>query len=136
MEHCNRSSVIIYLNDTVHVNISPNFNPITLTVLTGYCILVASGVVGNALVIKWFLPQRNAAGSKLVIALACTDLFTSILLPFVGIHNTISQALHSEYTWPKWFLGRALCHLMYGLPFVFMSTSAWILVAISVERYR
>ena len=124
------------MNSTAEIDISASFNSVTVSVLTAYGILLVSGVVGNSLVIKWFLPQKNAPGSKLVIALAVTDLVSSILMPFMGTHSIISNTFHPGYTWPKWFLDGALCHVMYGLPLVFVSVSAWILVTISVERYR
>ena len=97
--------------------------------LTLYTFILVSGSVGNALVIRSFIQVPDQPGTKFVIGLAITDVVASILIPFHNIVLLIYQNKH----WP---LGNVGCLLT--IPWIDSLTiaSAWLLVAISLERAR
>ena len=122
---------------TYFISTPANFTAEKITLLICYTILIISGTVGNSMVIKWFISKREIAGSKFVIVLAITDLLNSIASSLVVIHGVVSDGLHPRLHWPpRWYLGEIICRLIMGFPNTFLCASPWLLVAISIERYR
>ena len=100
-----------------------------LSQLILYSIIFGSGTFGNGFVIHLFLKTRDRPGSRFGIALAIIDLVSSIITP---LGNTMIIVFDFQH-WP---LGKIGCFVL--IPWVESTffCSAWILVAISVERFR
>ena len=99
-----------------------------------FSLVVAFGAIGNAFVIYlfWSSKRRRQAGAAFVIALALTDLLSSI---FVSMNAFIMLAMQGTVfkTW-KW--GSFACYILPSLNAFFVTASAWLLTAISLERMR
>ena len=93
------------------------------------------GSLGNCFVIYMFTLTKKSkqAGSGFVVALAVTDLISSIAIPTVPV---IEVVLRIKYMTPYWVLGEWGCYILNDIGPVFVTASSWILVAISVERWR
>ena len=118
------------------LNSQASFPVDNIIAITAYVILIVLGTIGNSFVVKWFLAKRKMTGSKFVIMLALTDLLNSIVSPLDTIHVSVSRGLHPMPFRSRWYLGEFMCSLMSGLPRTLLCASPWLLVAISVERYR
>ena len=94
------------------------------------------GTIGNILVFYWFgvTPRRKLAGSVFVATLAAVDLITSVYLPIDLIHKIVSEAMNPCQ--PPWLLGRVACYVKATWDPVFLFASSWLLVAISIVRWR
>ena len=93
------------------------------------------GSLGNCFVIYIFAmtKRKKQAGSGFVVALAVTDLVSSIAIPTIPV---VEIALRMKYKTPYWVFGKWGCHLINDIGPVFVTASSWILVAISIERWR
>ena len=93
------------------------------------------GVFGNALVVKWFNTgsAKHTVGSRLVVILAINDLISSIVVPFAQVHAILQSSMDP---YGAWYLGKFLCHILPGIQSMFLIATSWILVAISLERFR
>ena len=111
------------------------FDAVEVALLIFNGIVLTSGTVGNILVIRWFgtKEERKKAGNKLVVALAINDFLSSIFVPLFQIHNVIRLALDPPQAW---YLGEVFCYLNFGLPVTFLMVTSFLLIAISVERFR
>ena len=100
-----------------------------------YGVVFLSGTIGNGLVVKWFgtKKERKRAGNKLVVVLAINDFLSSIFVPLLQIHFIISLSLTPRYLW---YLGEGLCRTLFGIQVTFLIATSWLLIAISLERYR
>ena len=98
------------------------------------CVFVV-GVLGNILVMKWFLEpdKRNRPGSVMVITLAFNDMLASIIVPLFRIHLIVAATIRPL---DAWYLGRTLCYTIRGFNLAFVLATSWILVVIATERYR
>ena len=97
--------------------------------LTLFAFILASGTIGNALVIRSFIQVPDQPGSRFVIGLCVLDLMSSLLVP---INNFISKI----YAGKHWPLGKIGCFMMNPWVTPLFWASAWMLVAISLERAR
>ena len=93
-----------------------------------------SGTCGNAFVIKSFATGRQSerAGSRFVIILAAVDIVASIWVPFYTITRVLFY-FSPIYHWPHGKLSCTIIRPLYRSTFY---ASAWLLVAISLERTR
>ena len=100
-----------------------------------YSMVVLFGTVGNILVIRWFVKkeERKKAGNKLVVVLAINDFAASIFVPLLLIHLIITDSTKPQHAW---YLGKVMCRSLLALQLTFLIATPWLLVAISVERYR
>ena len=116
---------------------TPNFTTgdIMLYILLGFVFLC--GTFGNMFTIYGFgfTKKRSQAGTGFIIALAVTDFFASIVIPFDSMTWLTLQAIHPN-TIPPWPFGVVACYLMPSFNTLFMTASAWLLTAISFERSR
>ena len=103
-----------------------NRNDIAYIIL--YSFIFLSGTIGNGWVIKMFLQVPKQPGSRFVVILASVDFFTSILVPF----ETMIKIIHN-YHWP---FGKIGCWLVFPLFRSTFDASAWLIVAVSLERAR
>ena len=94
-----------------------------------YSMIFVSGTLGNGLVINVFRKATDRPGSRFVIILAVIDLVTSVITPL----NNILTILYDFQHWP---LGKIGCFLLKPWMESTFFASAWILVAISAERFR
>ena len=97
--------------------------------LTFYSFILASGTIGNGLVVKYFLRAPNQPGSRFVIGLAIIDFAASILLPL----GNMPILLYGRGHWP---FGKIACLITRLLNLPTFYASAWMLVAICLERAR
>ena len=107
----------------------PLSGKITLCIV--YALIFVTGTIGNASVICTLgLKRRNyrTGGKGLIIALAVTDFFSSIAMPFVMFNDLVSDF--------RWHFGEFGCALFPAMNSMFLFASSWILVAISWERMR
>ena len=107
-------------------------NTVDIIQITSYCFVFISGTIGNAFVVRWFgAPTKiGNAGNKLVVVLAINDFFSSIFVPLYSIHTIVS------YFEGTWHLGKFFCHSLPGLNLTFLYATSFLLVAISMERFR
>ena len=94
-----------------------------------YIFILASGTIGNALVVKSFLQAPDQPGTRLVVGLGIVDLVSSIVVPF----NNIIIIIYDVQHWP---LGRVGCLMIKPWLNSPLFASAWLLVVISFERAR
>ena len=115
---------------------SPSYrDPFTRTeifLLAMYVFVFLAGTVGNGMVIKVFYGNRDQPGSRYVLVLATVDLITSIWIPTTIIGVIVNKVFSAFTSWP---FGKVICYLR---PFEFSLgfASAWLLVAICLERIR
>lgn len=93
-----------------------------------YAIIVIVGLTGNSLVCKVILAQRRRRSNEyFILNLAITDLGTcGLSVPF-----DIAEQLSG-----KFLLGDFLCRVIYPLQTIFMATSVFTLLCLSIERYK
>ena len=110
-------------------------NKTDIVLIIFYGFVVISGTVGNILVIRWFgkKNERQKAGNKLVVVLAINDFLSSILVPLFQIHDLIRISHHPLY---PWYLGEVMCYSLWGLNVTFVYATSFLLMAISIERFR
>ena len=99
-----------------------------ITQLLLYSLIFLLGTMGNGMVIKHFIRAQDRPGSRFVLSLAAVDFLSSILVPFTVIISVIYFP-HS----PLGHIG-ALITAPWTLSTYF--ASAWMLVAVSLERTR
>ena len=92
-------------------------------------LIFVAGTIGNGLVIKSFLRAPEQPGSRFIIGLAVIDLVCSVLVP---LNNMIENVYGREH-WP---LGRVGCLIIKPWMSSTFYASAWMLVAISLQRTR
>ena len=111
------------------------FDGVEVALLNFSGFVLMSGTIGNALVIRWFgtKEERKKAGNKLVVALAINDFLSSIFVPMFQVHEIINVSIKPPHAW---YLGEVFCYLQYGMPLTFLMVTSFLLVAISVERFR
>lgn len=101
---------------------------ITVVQYLFYSVIVLVGLVGNTLVCKVILCQRRRRPNEyFILNLAITDLGTcGLSVPFDMIEQLSGRFL----------MGAFLCRFIYPLQTLFMSTSVFTLLCVSIERYR
>ena len=99
------------------------------TQITLYAFICATGTFGNGMIVNSFLQSINKPGSRFVIALAALDLISSIWIPSLSVLDIVYDRDH----WP---LGKAACVILRPWVSSAVYASAWLLVAISMERGR
>ena len=111
------------------------YKVVDIILIVCYAFVFLSGTVGNGFVISWFgrKSERRKAGNKLVVMLAINDLLSSIFVPLSQIHYLISYSINPA---AAWYLGRFLCYLLPGMGRTFLYATSFLLIAISIERYR
>ena len=111
------------------------FTPEDIVFLILYTLVFVFGTAGNALVVKWFgmKEQWKKAGNTLVVVLAVNDFLSSIIFPLLEIHYFVLHALQPPL---RWYLGSFVCERFFGLKKTFLVASSWLLVAITVARFR
>ena len=112
--------------------------PGDISQLIVFIFIIIFGTIGNAFVIRLFRSEsrRKQAGTEFVIALAVTDLLSSILVSSSSVLQIVLLSLHPEYLTAPWPFGRFACHVLPSFNALFVSASAWLLTAISIERLR
>ena len=95
-----------------------------------YVLIFVFGVLGNASVIYCLSIRVGSVkyGHGFIVALAVTDLLSSVAIPFVMINDLVWDF--------QWHFGSFCCAILPRLNNVFLFASAWLLVAISIERLR
>ena len=104
------------------------YNAHDVSQLSLYTFVFVSGTIGNAIVIRSFIGASDQPGSRFVVALATIDFLASVYVPFCNVMTIISDG--------HWFLGEVGCFILRPWLESSFSASAWILVAISLERAR
>ena len=130
---CNRSQLIGPIIP-LDFGVKEHFSGKEILLLTVYILGLLLGTIGNALVIKQFVSfdAHEHPGSRFVIVLAGVDFVSSIWLPFLDIVYTF----YDFKVIKPWPLGQILCVPIVGFNGIFFFCSAWLLVAISLERAR
>ena len=108
------------------------FTRTEIFVLFMYVFVFLIGTVGNGMVIRIFYVNGDQLGSRYVLVLAFVDLITSIWIPANMVGIIVNKISDSNSPWP---FGKVICYLR---PFHFslFAASAWLLVAICLERVR
>ena len=101
--------------------------------LTVYAFVFLSGTIGNGLVIKLFLTKVNIPGSRFVIVLAGVDLLASIWVPLYFISTLVFTFHDTLLHCPFGNVGCRVIKIWYSS---MVYASAWLLVAICIERVR
>ena len=93
-----------------------------------------SGSCGNAFVMRSFAfgSESEKAGSGFVTILAAVDVVSSVWVPF----HTMTRVLFYFSPINHWPYGKASCGIIRSLYKSTFYASAWLLVAISLERAR
>ena len=112
------------------------FNSFDTFKLTLTALVFLVGTIGNAATgyCFAFTKRRKQAGSFLVAALALTDLLASAVVPIYFGHKIINRVLYHNR--PVWHLGKGMCYISPASKPWLMTASVWLLVAISIERFR
>ena len=136
-EVCNRS--ITPHPEIISLGVRQPFTVSEIAQICIYALSILIGTCGNALVIKYFSfgDASIRAGSRFVVILAAIDIVSSLWLPGYYIVINISYRFHL-YTSPEfahWPFGKVACHIFPFYPLLLYAT-AWILLAISMERAR
>ena len=97
-----------------------------------YIAVFLVGTVGNAMVIQTFYANQDQPGSRFVLILAIVDVITCIWTPVIEIGRIVNNISHYAFLWP---FGKVACYLQSFHVSLFFS-SAWLLVAICLERMR
>ena len=109
----------------------PEWGRILLYIGYGYIFL--SGVIGNSIVLGTTLFKgkgKRKSSDQQIISLAIADLLGSIFVPIVMIHDLYTNL-------ERWdLLGLVGCKLFPPMTVLTTITSAWMMVAIAVARYR
>ena len=90
------------------------------------------GTVGNSLVIfvfGWRKRNNRKHFEHLLLLLAITDLFVSIIIPLLFIYGTVTQ-------YKQWHFGYVGCKMILSIFPITVTISQSILVLISFERYK
>ena len=131
---CNRSNH--YKEQAVLISLSARqpFEVMDIITILLYSLAILIGTIGNASVIKYFAFSNisDRPGSRFVVVLAGLDFFTSMLVP--SIYMITNMYYFEKFTHCP-FGGTVYRSLIAFHPMLFYS-SAWILVAISLERAR
>ena len=108
------------------------FTQAEVLLLFMYVLVFLIGTVGNGVVIKIFYDNRDQPGSRCVLMLAIVDCISSIWIPVTMIGQIVSKISDYLDAWP---FGKVMCYLR---PFMLslLAASAWLLVAICLERIR
>ena len=125
-------------NRTAHVlSTDHHLTEEDITLYLLYGVLFLTGTVGNGAVIHMFqfTSRRKQAGARFVVALAVTDFLSSICLPLEGIVMITGRVVNPR-DHPRWLLGEVTCYIVPGFAPLFLTTSSWLLTAISFERLR
>ena len=102
-------------------------------------IVIICGTIGNITVIRMFglTDRKHQAGSALVVTLAVTDLFSSIAIPVDVLTYITLKAKYPVFggrgPYPY---GEGACYFLSSVHSLFVTASAWLLAAISIERVR
>ena len=108
------------------------FKRTEIFVLSLYAFVILVGTVGNGLVIQKFFVNRDKPGSRFVLVLAMIDMITSIWIPMIFIGEIVNKISERFFSFP---FGKVACYLRLFRLSLF-AASAWLLVAISLERIR
>jgi len=98
------------------------------------CVLFTFGVFGNAFIIVYFTSRTKHLRSMscyhlFIIQLALTDISVCIFLPAVKIYDSFNGDF--------WNIAEVACLWFSHIPYhVATAVSAWLLVALSFDRYR
>ena len=96
-----------------------------------YSIILVVGILGNGLVcyVLIFKKKRKNTGDIFIISLAMTDFISSIFIPLVQINDLVGDA-------KIWYLGEIGCFVLPAMFPMTLTASSWLLVLISLDRYR
>lgn len=106
-----------------------NYTNVFLTV--GYALVIAFGISGNALVLRYFMRHERTISNTyraFIIHLAMTDLLSSLLTPI--------YLIMSETGSMKLIGGNAMCDIGSTVFPGFTNSSAWIIVGLCYVRYK
>ena len=110
------------------------------TIVIFYTIVFICGTVGNALVIRNYASSSTSGqnGAKFVIVLAIIDLISSVWVPFVEVNKILFFRPYVRIieTYSHWPYGKIPCYVLHGSFNMMFFASAWLLVAIGIERMR
>ena len=102
------------------------------------CILIFTiGVPGNCLVF-WFYLTRNSISKMstyhfFILQLALSDYIICVGLPLVEIYDSVTGTTNKN---EKYVFGEFVCEHFVATPYhISPAVSAWMLVALSFERY-
>ena len=108
------------------------FHSANIFVLLGLASVFLVGVIGNLLVLYVFVWKKRRTRSRfetLLIPLALTDFFTSLITPVVFTYGTLTH-------YRRWDFGQFGCKILSSFFPVSITISQSILVLISYERYK
>ena len=96
-----------------------------------YGLVMFFGIFGNILVfyVIGYRKKRRNNGDIYVLSLACTDFLVSIFAPILMLNYLIQET-------PNWIYGDAMCYFFSTINPITLCCSAWLLVLISIDRYR
>jgi len=98
------------------------------------CFLFTAGVTGNTLIIVYFLSRwkhlnKMSCYHLFIIQLAFTDIFVCISLPLSKIYDSFYGEMRN--------MNKVTCLWLSTIPYhVATTTSGWLLVGLSFDRYR
>ena len=121
-----------------YVKVGPmkTFNTGTVAIFILYTLVFLCGTIGNALVIKYNISSSTTKrnGSKFVVVLAIVDLISSIWVPFVEVNRILFYRPYIRDS--HWPYGKIPCYVLNGYFYGMFYSSAWLLVAVGIERIR
>ena len=122
---------------TISLSYRQSFTPSDITAITLYTLSLIAGTIGNGIVILSFIAKRNQPGMRFVVILAAVDMLSSIWVPLAFISNIVwryDDYYEGEFTHcPFGSIGCNFIHIGYVC---MLYVSAWLLVAICLERMR
>ena len=117
-------------------NVSYEFNPtpegpVMYITYIVYGIVFFFGIIGNIIVlyVVGYRKKKRNSGDLYVVALACTDFLSSVIECVIMLNHMITH-------FSGWLYGEVLCYILPGTSQATTCASGWVLVLISLNRYR
>ena len=121
---------------TIPLSVRQPFTASEIIAVTLYALVLIAGTIGNGILIFSFITKRDQPGMRFVIILAAVDMLSSIWVPLNFISKIVWKFKDSIGEMQHCPFGNIGCNITKVWYVCMLYVSAWLLVAICVERVR